>query len=565
MTDKDNPKRDGRSKDPKFNRRSSRKSQQKGNSKPLTKKDSTKDMRRSREIEGTAREEYISQSNPYAWYANFPQYADDVARLSFGLPVGQPLLLNTVSNQKDAVAASGLMTIHFTPCPGISKDMTSPINRQAVRVYSYLRSMLRSANAYDAADLMMYMLGVDSLYTYWAYLRRAYGVAQLFTPMNKYYPRRLLQAMGISPDIVNNLADFRAYINRFALNIGRFAMPKDFDLTARHQWMCSGLYLDGQGTRAQTYMFVPALFWQFDNTVETGSQLKGVQFGSFESTPTFRTLDQLITFGETLIADFDNDEDTMNISGDIYRAYNGNLFSVEETPDNYSVVPIYDETVLSQIENSIAVGRWVNSSNTLSMPVISQNPTVNNGAIIFNPTCDGGGIVSQSKRLRNFSLMTDDCLLNWHGDSPNSQQVMEMTRLVTRANPGLSVIVADAEANVITLESSGSDIVNYYRVCQTNPDNPAGVRFLLFATNTVWYASGTILNATGIELLPILQQFDWGPMFYLVAYNLDTEVVNLAQIAADIDNMTSVTRAQIGYINEAALLSLLDTPTPIQK
>lgn len=185
---------------------------------------------RDAEIMDDARKDYMSKSNPYTWYANFPNYAKDVATLAFGVPTGQPIYLTS----GDYVANAGLMTLYFTPTPGISKNLSSPVNRQAVRIQTYLRSIMRAASDYDAADTMIYLLHNDALYTYWAFLRRAYGVAQLFTPTNKYYPRRLLQAMNIDPDIAHNLADFRAFINKFALNIGRFAMPKNFDLTQRH-------------------------------------------------------------------------------------------------------------------------------------------------------------------------------------------------------------------------------------------------------------------------------------------------------------------------------------------
>lgn len=547
------------SRKPRNNKRG--KSSRSMNERQLNDKNSTKNERRAKEASDAAKEIYMSQSNPYAWYANFPNFAKDVATLPFGTPVGQPIYVN----EKDYVANAGIMALTFTPTPGYSLDMTSPINRQAVRIYTYLRSVQRSAANYDSADLMMYLLGIDSLYTYWAYLRRVYGVAQLFTPTNRYYPRRLLQSMGIDADaIVNNLADFRAFINRFALNIGRFAMPKDFDLTRRHMWMCSGLYLDSNTTRAQTYMFTPAVLWKYDNTVETGSQLVGLQFDTFSPTPPQRDMTSLVAVANDMLNNFENDEDTMNISGDLYRAYGaGGCISVEETPDNYAIIPVYDETVLSQIENSVACGKFSkDNSVSFSSPVISQDPSVNSGAIVFAPVMTfGKNNIAGSTWAYNFPAFNNCSMLNMHMDSPNPEQVMEATRLVTHANDSNTVIGADGNR---TARYFGSDIVNAYRICTTSLSNPAAVQYLYREGNTIWSLNGTPIDAQdNVDWLALNAQFDWGPMTYLANYTSADNTVNLRLISADVDNFTAVKTSNLANIHEAALLSLLDSPQPI--
>lgn len=527
--------------------------------KPMRTGTGNKNQRRDEEMVDTALKQYKSTSNPYAWYANFPNYAKDVATIAFGLPLGQPLNIG----RGDVITAGGVMNLWFCPSIGYSSDLTSPINRQATRFYTYLRSIQRAASSYDSADVMMYMIAMDSLYTYWAYLRRAYGVAQLFTPTNKYYPRRLLQAMGIDPSIANNLADFRAFINRFALNIGRFAMPKNFDIIQRHMWMTSGLYVDSQTTRAQTYMFTPSILFKYNNTVTTGSQLEGQALASFTTTPVSRDLTSLIAYANILLNAVENDEDTMNISGDIYRAYGpGGLMTVEETPDNYAIVPIYDETVLSQIENAVIAGypAATTSSSELTMPVITQDPSVNGGAIIFTPTVRSRPTVIGSNAGANIPVLYDKSVINMHMDSPTPEQVMEATRLVVSANTTASLIGAGDTS--VALTACGTDIINYVEIAVFNPDNPAAVRLLNFNTNTIWYelSTGTIANTAGFDLMGIINQFDWAPMLYLASYSGTTG--NVTQIEADIDNITALSYQQLGYIHEAALLSVLDIQAP---
>lgn len=530
------------------------------NRKPYNKRNSNKNQRRTKEAVDSELKTVASRTNDLSWYTNFPNYAKDVATLAFGVPVGQPVYVQG----QDSVANDGIMTLLFTPSIGVSTDLTSPINRQATRFYTYLRSVQRAAASYDSADVMMYMLALDSAYTYWAFMRRIYGIAQLFTPTNKYYPRRLLLAMGVDPSIANNLADFRAYINRYALNIGRYAMPKSFDITQRHMWMCSGLYLDSNTTRAQTYMFVPTRLFQWDNTVTSGSQLAGVelvQASNVSSAANLFTLETLQEFGSNLIRNLENDEDTMNISGDLFRAYGqSGLLLVEETKDNYAVAPVYDQTVLSQIENCTITGRI--STATCK---ITQDPSVNNGAIIFQPSALLGNNLNIGDSTtpiygRNYIAVSKNTPINAHWDSPNPGQVMEMTRLMARCANNTSPF-AGASESYVPLTQTGTDIVNMVQIIVPGRNDSSAYSVITLYSNTIWLnSSGTPFSVNGASIIAHMMQFDWAPMLYLVIYT--GNAANLESVAADVDNFTVVSEDQMYNIHEAALLSVLDIPAP---
>lgn len=560
-------------------RRTNGKALNRANRRQLNKENSTKAQRRERDAADDMvkdyKDTYMSKSNPYAWYANFPNYAKDVATLAFGVPVGTPIFVDG----DDYVTNAGIMTLTFSPSVGLSTSLVSPINRQATRFQSYLRSVQRAAATYDAADTMIYMIGVDSLYMFWAYMRRAYGVAQLFTPTNRYYPKRLLHMMAIDDSIVANLADFRAYINRFALNIGRYTMPKNFDLLYRHIWMTSGLYLDSNTTRAQTYMFVPKYFFKYDNTYTSGGKLTATNLFSDNAITAGTgklTLADLISFGDALLNNFENDDDTMNISGDLFRAFGqSGVFVAEETPDNYAVLPVYDQTVSSQIENSILMGNYYDESeptDPTNARSIYQNVDLNNGAIIFNPVLGNAADViikdlGQGKYLygRNYAGQADNTLLNAHWDSPTPEQVMEMTRLINKfQESGLFYEATQSIGHHCT--ELGSDIVHGMFIMTGARNSTTGVSVVWTRTNTVYESTdGVPYNKQAISIESLLMQFDWAPMLYMVvtdATGVDSSH-DLQIVAADVDNMTAVTRGQLDNIHEAALLSLLDTPQVI--
>lgn len=536
--------------------------------KPIPDGIGNKDQRRAEEIVDTAEKTIMSKGNPWTWYTAFERFSQAVSQLAFGIPVGQPFEVGS----GDFTANAGVMTLEFIPTPGNSVDLTSPINRQTFKFYSYLRSMLRSANAYDAADVMMYFMAIDALYMFWAMMRRAYRTAQLFSPLNIYYPRRLLQAQGIDPSIASNLADFRDYINYFAINISRFTMPKTFDINERHMWMCEGVYLDSDTTRAQAYMFVPTGFYQFDNTVTTGSELK-LQWwiDPTQTQPAFHTFEQIVEFGNSLLNAVTNDQDTMNISGDLYRAFGkGNIRVLEELTANEILAPSYDEDVLSQIENSVAVGTPIlqtipSGGATLAQPTISQNPSVNNGAIVFDGYYAAGAVNVGGANVYNYPLMHKGATLNSHVDQPQGKHVLEMTRLIPVTEQEVPVAVGRI---AIGLESHGADLIIQYRICVTNPDNPAAVRFITARTNTIYVSnSGVLQDTSQLEWVALSQQFDWAPMIYIVQYTPVAGGVpglDLKWIAADVDNMTRATSQQMKNIHEAAMLSLFEIPEPFQ-
>lgn len=523
----------------------------KPNTKYETRYNSSKSQRQAKEVEDTAYE--MSKSNPVQWYQRFPQFMKDASTLPFGQPLGQVVnYSNEVTNVNvtDAkIAIPGLKAITFAPSIGWSADNTSPINRSATRFFTYLRNIQKAAAKYDSQDVMMYCMALDSCYMFYHLMRRAYGISKLWSPVNKYYPQAVLQASGFSSTLLDNLAEFRAYINKFALNLGQFTVPKDFGITLRHEWMCEGLYYDSNNTKAQTYMFVPQGMWRYDNTVSTGSQLEWVDWLGTASSPTLHTLADIQTFGASLIANLVGDEDTGWISGDIYAAYGPNgSKQLEETPENYGVLPMYDQTVLSQIENSTAVGGWASNYT----PVISQNPSVNNGAILFTPKFSSYYTPAPTGYSNLQYQITN--VLNMHMDSPSPDDVMEATRLMCGAPTSDSVKASSATTGALELHALPADIVFQYRTVHVNPET-GKFRASALNTNVVTKSSADIVEVT-------LQngQFDWAPILRCFNPGTATSTWNFAGFFGDIDNITIMPDWQLLNMHEAAMLSLFDIP-----
>lgn len=542
----------------------------KQNKKKMTRGNSTKDQRREKEAVNDLIDE--SKTNAYSWYAKFPQFTRDAGTIPFGLPVGQCLTLPN----GDGYYTPGLMRLTFYPTIGYSADLSSPVNRSAIRFYTFLRDVQKAAAKYDAADIMMYLMALDSCYMFYSLIRRIYGVAQLYTPLNRYYPTALLKLMGVDPSVADNLAELRAYINRFALSLASYAVPMDFDITARHMWMCEGLYLDSNTTRAQTYMFVPEGFWKYNNTVATGSELNFVPWmpQGDTTTPAY-TLADIKSIGWQLMTAILGDQDTGNISGDLYRAYgDGGVRKLPETPDLYTILPVYDQTVLSQIENCTIMGQFAKGYT----PVISQNPSVNNGAILFQPEFGNKPFVNSNNEISytlNPFAELNGALVNLHWDSPTPEQVIEATRLVVCDTAGKFV----NSGKTIKPTVFGSDIIATMSTAQyINGEN-----MFVWSTNNQWIptkyqttsdSDDAKTFAADLNNMFVLMSFDWCPQMYLFSASPDTVTtptteenmhLNFKQVGADVDNLTYVSAPQIAMMHEASLFSLFDVPQVAQR
>lgn len=516
------------------------------NSRRMNRRNSSKNERREKEAIDSLLEE--SKTNDYSWYAKFPQFTKDAGTLAFGIPLGQPI---SVGNS-DLVTIPGIMKIMFCPGIGWSEDLTSPVNRMAIKFYTFLRDVQKSAAKYDSADIMMYLLAVDSLMMFHSMLRRAYGVAQLFTPVNKYYPKQLLQFMGFDASITENLAEFRAYINRLGLMLGSYCIPLNFDITVRHQWMCEGLYLDSNTTRAQTYVFVPEGFWKFNNTVATGSELDLVRWQSAGGNNTLHTFAEIKEIGSELINAILGDQDTGNIAGDLYAAYGADkLFKVTEVPENYAILPSYNETVLSQIENLTICGEITGN------PIIAQEPGVNNGAITYKPYFDGGAMLVTTEDYTPGMAGLSCKPINLHWDSPTAEQVIEATRLAACSTQQQK----PSSADMFQYDLIGSDVVTRLWIGVFNPDNPQALSSIFLKSQIVNISSSIAANnlIQRIQFVALAESFDWAPDLWLATFD-ENGVMNITQPCFDADNLTVASATQLSMMHEAALLSMLDVP-----
>lgn len=507
----------------------------------------------------------LHEYNDASWYANNPKLLRDAASFSYNTPLGAPFRLRTLLNPGTAgplehvsprySSVPGLMSIEIIPTVGVALDAQAPVNVAAQDTYSFVRYKNSGGANYDAPDLMLYLLAMDSIYGCWNAYKRLYGFIATYNQLNRYMPRAYVKAMNVDfDDLIQHLADFRAYLNMTAAKITAFCVPATFTYNVRHSWLYSNIYKDSNTQKAQQYMFVPAGFYQYDETSSPEGGL--LTFQPFTGTTTPRKYSSLVTYMDNMLNALQYSEDIGIMSGDILKAYGqGNLFKLSAVDPEYVVEPVYNEEVLNQIHNLVMVRS--DSYDDLS---IVQDPNTN--FIKFNPTFTAAnGVIPNASGI----------LLNmpWDDVTPENSMVgSRLSAIVDYVNPTSGT----GPKHFVTV---GSEFVsNIYIWYMANSSATSDAIYTSMDVQKMQYYqylpmdTGTAVTPamTYVELLTLianLSNFDWHPITYLAYRNNaspGTTNETLCGVLADMNNYTIVSEDDVIDMNLTALLSEFNVP-----
>lgn len=469
-------------------------------------------------------------TNDPSWYSKYPQLVSDTASLFFSNPLGSKVEKARPGTESDTNISldyvPGIMTVNTIAVPGYSNTANSPVNAIARGIYSYIRHANSGHANYDSPDLMMYLLAVDTCYSFWASCVRAYGIARMYNVRSRYLAVQFLEAMGFDPtDILANLAQFRATINNFAVKMSSYAVPASMDFFRRHTDMYMKVYLDEPSPKAQSYMFKLAMYYTFDNTSQDGGKLLLNQFPSSKL-----TLSDVQTVMDSLINPIISDEDMNIMSGDILKAYtDGGIFKVPILGEEYVTPMVYDTVVLGQIENSVSAPDL--ESTTMG---VTQDPTTS--SIYFAPQ------ISFPNTTRAYPLR----ILNLHTDSPTAMDVMEATRLMFSFK---------TEATGVKICDFGSEIVASYTLWNYEQGTFVGRQFFSFVNCQNAPAND---KATQLAIYSNACSFNYHPRLIVLAHDNPRTVDHIIMDLFPLDNYTELDDKTLERISNTAMLSLFD-------
>lgn len=476
-----------------------------------------------------------SSPNDWRWYAMNEQLLKDTASLPYSWPLGNRLRLDdSDSNPLNLGSVPGIMVLKTAPAYGVSATADSPINVASRKIYTYVRHENSGGKNYDPVDLMLYLMSMDGALSYLSWLKRLYGTINLYNFTNRYFPKAAIVAQNVDyDDLIAHIADFRAYINTFAVRVGALCIPNSIAYMAKHSWMYSGMYLDGQNDKAQVYMFAPSTYSVFGLDADGAGCLRNYNLWGFNGDEPQKSWTRRLTYGdlrktgEAILAPLINSEDCGIISGDILKAYGqSGVYQADGIREDYTVLPVYDNTVLDQIHNATTVGELYSrqsspSAENTSM-ILKQDPT--KGWLVFDPTFYNQDLTYNTKG-KNSALGRK--FVNFDHDNITPAETMEATRMM---NIPASI---DASTGATKFMSLGSEVVLNFAIYNFEYSNNnwhvAGSDELYTYTNfdlrcVITTDSATNKNnldsmwrdhAKNLKLVTQLTQFDRHPAVYI--------------------------------------------------
>lgn len=524
--------------------------------------------------------------NDLSWYTHNPNLAAAASMFPYPYRPGMELNVGTVEPTSSSGAKPlnfkipGVLAMDWIPSIGQSYENTDPASILGKEMYAAVRRAYSGRLTVDAPDYVMYVLALDGVYSYIAWLKRIYRILTVWTPENRTLPDVLLGAMGLTMADIVQLRSEKVMlwqnINQLVLMSRKFSVPSSMDLINRHYWMSDNVYTDAPSAASQFYIFNLRAVYKFmelpvDETPGEGqdpvlaSGLRLVDLPWYRTTSDVLNASVLFKFGESLIQALVDWDDAYTISGYLERAYEGNPgFIVDEIPQDAIFTPVFNQEVLMQIENSetIPFGTYpAYSSESMAawsgMDVV-QKPTTN--AVVCNNTLDIKGPTTDNLGLVKMYNTTAKARLNMRVENPAPADNIIASRLnvlavsSALASDGLVAISVDSASEIplawryhndeLTLASGNTiaQVWHNYAVPQK-----------MFASSTGLQQATALISALMKFVLP-MTQFDWHPLTTVVYYDTTGGVVT-TQYGGDVHNITAIGREELGNLHKVCLYS----------
>lgn len=509
----------------KSNKRGPKKGRNKFTSKGTTTASCAKEVRDEYEASKSA-----PGRNDIAWYNAYPQLLKDAGTFSFNNPLGSPITVKgTGICRTYNKTQPGVIVFNVAPTFGYSTSWSDPINVAARRFYTFIRHANSGHANYDAPNLMMYLMAVDSVYSMIAHMNRIYGLLQMFSVRNRYYPAAILTALGLDYNsFVDQMADFRYFINNYTAKAASLCVPNEFTFYRRHAQLYQGVYLDAPNDKAQTYVFKPAYFYKY----VVGAELGQASLDPVKPADNI-TLAGLKTLANQILDSILLQEDMNIMSGDILKAYGREgLYSLAMMPEDYTTGAVYNPEMMMQIHNATILN--VDSTDYLKWKIKE----------VTTAGPDEGSIWMQYPvALSEWTAhLLYDRMVDMHLEDPTPEDIMLATRLTVSG-------VQDTSKKYVTIKQCGSEVIvdAMYYVIDASDGSVTGTAAYEAATNLSNYAEWS--------------KFHDAPLLYNVTWDDKTKTATLNYILGELDNYSVIPQTELAKLHDTALTSLLTAPT----
>lgn len=442
------------------------------------------------------------------------------------------------------------MQIYLNPAAACSMDTdvdshnrTSGINMAALKLYTTLSAQSGKTSNYGPEDLAILMLALGDLISFVEYGRRTLGLAFTYNSRNWNYPVNIIEACGFNKSVLKDLAQKRMDFNVTLNTINKISFPANIAYFYKCANLYQNIFLDSTSPMAQSYVFIPYSTWTLDEASNpAGSILKSNKVQN--QVGATMTWDDYMTKLNSMVNAIMMSSTFNYIYGDVlnYAAKsNVALLHLDLVSENYAVVPVYNELVLTQIHNMNAFGE----------PVTDQLYKTTAGTDALNtPANDvlgdaASGTVKYHPVFKDKAMFTQDMYIDSMNAEPDVNIRIDMTRFSLRASLINGGYKKDATfaINVLT----DVTLPDHYVVCFNILAADGSTNAFLTANSSEggeWYA-----------YVGKLAQFDWAPIIYVCG---DGDIEEDFMMFGDLDYFTSIGVDYLQPVNELCYQGLFE-------
>lgn len=394
-------------------------------------------------------------------------------------------------------------------------------------------------------------------YAMYGWMTRLYGLAMTYTQKNRYYGKCMIDSQGVNYEhFCSQLANFRVFINNFALKLSAFAVPTSMSLFKRYIWMFSNAFKDEDVSKAQVYMYNPAFFYRYVESNGPG-YLEPIPVcvsgsGAPLNPRIGMEIGDIMSIANAMLTPIVGSEDMNIMSGDILKAYgNENIWKLATIDENYAIIPIFSEEVLAQIHNTRFMGGEPVIYNDADHPGEAWI-SLNSFMVTQDASVNGRGLVCDPK----FTHRRDSCyagLLDFWKEDPTPEDVIVATRNYTMAKHVVETIDGKAR-DYFGFVACGSEIPLFAEVwtIELVGDTYGQLSAIPAYSKDYWEA-----NNVGVSSLVLCDAFNLRPIKYGMA---GASSANFRRPSGPISNFTPLDYETVSKMHEVALMSMFAIP-----
>lgn len=513
------------------------------------------------------------------WYLKYPELIEGAGRFPYPYKPGSIFKYFSIKAETGAAyyhTVPGVMALDWVPSVGNVTATNDAINIAGKEMYAKIRRAYSSSLDADAPDLIIYMMALDSIFTYIAYLKRVYRLLNAYRPDNYDMPDALLRAMGFTADEITTLrvnkTQFWQMINELTLQSRKFTCPNVMDVFKRHYWMSDETFTDAATWNSQFYIFNLAGVFRYTATAGPGDDsTPGLEMvrTPWVGNPTTRatiTPTLLYSFGVDLLNALILWDDSYTINGYFMRAFEGTPnFIVEEISQDTIFEAKFSEEVLTQIENSFTVCgglEWINNATGVANLNVWQE--VNSNIVQSVPSISIATNINENwdgeVAYRKYATVLP--YINLRSQMPTAIDNTIATRL-----KAISTVISDPSGtgSTVNIQCATEIPLSWRLIANASLAGNVYSQDRLISQTPIW-DSTKMGTPAGLDYSKYfrLSHFDWHPTVFIVVTNMnatnwenDLEDGDFIQpnIVGDIHNETIVSEDDIRNLHKVCTYS----------